>query len=168
MNLDVELNMKKTTLYRDGDSYVLATGESPKGFKGFLFITWTGPTPDALGENVTPLEDLKKLEKVEDVPDEWRSAFIDKGLLKPEPVKPVKRKKRRKVSEADEFVGHMAAGTDPVTAAVVSGVIDKPSLPVEPLLTVVEPTRGQSLCRSLLVMCFVYVVACAIGLMILG
>lgn len=152
--------MKKITLYQDGDSYVLATGECPKGFKDFLFMTWTGPSPDALSEGVTPLDDLNKLEKVEDVPDEWRLAFINKGLLKPAPV--VKRKKKRKVSATDEFVGHMAAGTDPVTAAVVSGIIDKPSL------TVIEPTQGQSLSCSLLTMFIVYVVVCAIGLMILG
>ena len=150
----VVLSMK-TTIYKEGDGYILATGESPKEFKGVLFVVWEGSI-DNLTEGVRTLDQLKKLEETDDIPDEWLDALADAAGVclesfdrddsepetEPEPVPTSSRvrkttrrqgKSARRQSKAsaarrdtpmDEFIGHCAVGTDPITAAVASGVFD--------------------------------------------
>lgn len=114
---------KQLEFYRDGDKYLVLTGESPKDFKDFLFICFKGDTPASVKEDVVTRDDLPKLTKVADVPDDWADAFEAAGIEMPE-VEVVEPPKRRasKRQKQDELVSHLAAGTDLYTAAVVSGV----------------------------------------------
>jgi hypothetical protein len=123
----------KTTFYKDGDNFLMATGESPKGFEKVLFVVWEGSI-DNLKEGVRTTEQLKKLEKVHvDEIDCWADAFAKASGVVIQ--KATKRKagstSARRDTPLDEFVGHCAAGTDVVTAAVVSGIIDEQSKPSE-------------------------------------
>lgn len=105
----------KRTFYKDGDGYIMATGKCPPAFKGVMFIVWEGLI-DNLKEGVRSLDQLKKLKKVDDVNWEWLDAFAEAAGFDAKPA--------RKDTPLDEFVGHCAAGTDPITAAVVSGLMD--------------------------------------------
>lgn len=129
----------KPTIYKTNDGYILATGESPKEFKDFLFVVWEGPI-DGLAEGVKTRDELKKLERADEVPDKWIDAFADAAGVcldalrgcdpEPQPAKPPIRRSARRAAPArrdnamDEFIGHCAVGTDPITAAVASGVFD--------------------------------------------
>lgn len=129
----------KTVVYKNGDGYILATDESPKDFKGYLFIVWEGSV-DKIVEGVRTKDELQQLEKANEVPDEWIDAFAKAtGLCldhlrgcdpAPEPAESSPRRSARRAAPArrddqmDEFVMHCAVGTDPITAAVASGVFD--------------------------------------------
>lgn len=116
----------KTTFYKDGDNFLMATGESPKGFEKALFVVWEGEI-DNLKEGIRTTEQLQKLEKTNDIPDIWLDAFVAaSGLVIQKAVKPkAAPSPSRRDAPLDEFVGHLTAGTDVVTAAVVSGIIDE-------------------------------------------
>jgi len=113
--------------YRDGDKFLMTTGECPKGFKGSLFVVWEGPI-DALKEGVKTQEQLKELEKVDDIDKEWLDAFAKAAGFDAEPVQKSEPKpavpSARRDTQMDEFLGHCAVGTDPITAAAASGVFD--------------------------------------------
>lgn len=129
----------KPVVYKNGDGYILVTGESPKEFKDYLFVVWEGPI-DGLTEGVKTRDELKQLEQADEVPDEWIDAFVDATAVcldhlrgcdpAPEPAESSPRRSARRAAparrdnEMDEFIGHCAAGTDPITAAVASGVFD--------------------------------------------
>ena len=129
----VVLSMKtKRKFYRDGDGYLMVTGERPNGFKGILFVVWEGDIDD-LKEGVRTLDQLKDLEEVHDIDWEWYQAFAERAGFDPEhePVEKPKRKSartnsRRRDTPLVEYVAHCAAGIDPITAAVASGVMDSP------------------------------------------
>lgn len=127
----------KPVVYKNGDGYILVTGESPKEFKDYLFVVWEGPI-DGLTEGVKTRDELKKLERADEVPDKWIDAFADAADVcldalyrhdpEPEPEAPVRRVRKATAAprddQMDEFVMHCAVGTDPITAAVASGVFD--------------------------------------------
>jgi hypothetical protein len=77
----------KITYYKAGDGYIAVTKESPKGFKGILFIGKTG-TLDKIVETAFEANQLRKLTKVTkaDVPAEWVKAL---GYEEPDPAPPV-------------------------------------------------------------------------------
>lgn len=125
----VVLSMKRT-FYKEGIGYIMATGECPPAFKGVMFVVWGGSV-NKLEEGVRSLDQLKKLEEVDEVPRDWLSAFADVAGFDIEPVPETKPSKPRTNSRdrdtpLDEFVGHCAVGTDPITAAVASGLFDQP------------------------------------------
>ena len=105
------MTRKQPTFYRSGDTYVALTGESPKDFKDYLFVAFTGNDPNSVSETCISRDDIQKMTKVDDVPADWADAFEAVGLKAP-----------RNTTEASElWVGHMAAGLDPFTAAAASG-----------------------------------------------
>lgn len=97
---------KKPTFYRDGDKYIVLTGESPKGFTGYLFAAFAGPDARSVEEGVISLDDLNKMESIEgdDIPDDWADMFRHKGIAiderkpepTPEPQQPCKSRKPSK------------------------------------------------------------------------
>jgi hypothetical protein len=118
----------KRAFYKEGNNFLMVTGECPKGFEKLLFVTWEGEI-DSLKEGVKTQDQLKQLEKIDAIPDEWLDAFVEASGFDADTIQKVtKRKARasasRRDTPLDEFVGHLAVGTDPVTAAVVSGLID--------------------------------------------
>ena len=76
--------------YKSDDSYVLTTGESPKGFRNVLYIAWSVEDDGGIMECVLSVADLAAMTSVEivDVPDEWYNAFSDvSGLFAKREVK---------------------------------------------------------------------------------
>lgn len=73
----------KITYYKAADGYAAVTSESPKGFKGILFIGKSG-TLDKIVETAFEANQLRKMTKVAkaDVPPEWVEAF---GYEEPDP-----------------------------------------------------------------------------------
>jgi hypothetical protein len=121
----------KRTFYKEGDRYIMATGECPPAFKGIMFVVWEGKL-GALKEGVKTLDQLKKLEEVDEIPEKWLDAFagaakLDLDSHKPKPeAKHTRAAPSKRDTPLDEFVGHCAAGTDSITAAVVSELFDEP------------------------------------------
>lgn len=112
--------MKQTTEYfRDHDRYVAITGEAPKRFPG-LVVAWTGDTPESIAETCLSVPTVREMIQVDEVPTEWATAFEAQGITPrkrstyPSSVRPPRR-------DEEEFVAHMAAGADPLTALVASG-----------------------------------------------
>ncbi|MHC4301018.1 MAG: hypothetical protein ACYS7Y_27400 [Planctomycetota bacterium] len=104
--------MARHDFYREGDTYLLATHKSPRGFAGIACIVWAG-TLDGVEENVRTTDQLKALVPVadQDVPDDWWALYVEAtGLIK-----------ERKPEQFEEFVGHCAIGTDVATGMAVSG-----------------------------------------------
>jgi len=169
----VVLSMKtKQKFYREGDGYLMVTGESPKGFKGILFVVWEGDIDD-LKEGVRTLDQLKDLEEVDDIDWEWYQAFAQRAGFDPEPkhveVEKPKRKKtransRRRDAPLVEYVAHCAAGLDPVTAAVASGVMDSPQEECEdePQIEVDPTFHGVvvSICALLGLLFYLFCLSC--------
>lgn len=124
---------RQLEFYRDGDRYVATTGECPQGFKDFLFLTLVGETPESVTETCYQGDQFTKLTQIEgaDVPDDWAEAFEKLGVTvprfepepEPEPEPPKQRRRHEPVVSEDEqeFLMHLAAGTDMLTAASVSG-----------------------------------------------
>lgn len=76
--------MKQQQFYKDGDAYIGATGECPKGFKDAIFVVWEG-SPANLTEGIRTADQLKKLEAVDTIPNAWGLAFRAKGFKWQEP-----------------------------------------------------------------------------------
>jgi len=78
---------RKAKYYRRGSQYLALTGESPKGFKGVLFVCRIGDSPGDIKEDVVDQNRLRDWEEVpsKEVPDDWFAAF---GLGKREKPKP--------------------------------------------------------------------------------
>jgi hypothetical protein len=82
--------------YKIDDSYILLTGESPRGFRGVLYAAWHGHAIDSFDETVLSVAQLAAMTPVEiaDVPDEWYNAFSNvsglfaarKPVAEPEPA----------------------------------------------------------------------------------
>ena len=94
---------KKPTFYRDDDRYITLTGESPKGFKDYLFVAFIGTDAGVVEEGVVCLDDINKMEAIEgaDVPNDWADMFRQKGVViedrKPEPApKPTRQPHQKK------------------------------------------------------------------------
>ncbi len=156
----------KRTFYKDGDKYIMATDECPKGFKGVLFVVWEGEI-DSLKEGVRTPDQLKKLERVDEVDREWLNAFAQAAGFDAEPderatTKPkVEPAPSRRDTPLDEFVGHCAVGTDPLTAAVVSGLFDAPRRKRkrdEPAIPVDETFHGVVVCICMLAGIVIYMI----------
>lgn len=66
----------KTTYYQTADGYIAVTNQSPRGFKGSLYIGKIGPL-DKVTETAFSPQQLCKLTPVDlaDVPAEWIEAF---------------------------------------------------------------------------------------------
>jgi hypothetical protein len=116
--------MARHNFYLEDNTYLLATGKSPKGFAGIACIVWAG-TLDGVEENVRTIGQLKALAPVadRDVPDAWWTLYVEAtGLIK-----------EREPERFEEFVGHCAVGTDIATGMVVSGygLDDEPAVPDE-------------------------------------
>lgn len=110
--------------YKDGDGYLMATGECPKGFEGVVYVVWTGE-PGKLKEGVRTAGQLKQLEEVHGVDRDWLDAFAEvAGPAEKAEAKRVARAAAQRKSSMDEFIAHCAAGTDFVTAAAASGVME--------------------------------------------
>lgn len=85
---------KKPKYYRSGEEYLALTGESPKGFKGVLFVCLTGGSPGDIKEDLVDENRLKGWEHVPDkeVPDDWFAAFgLEKREQTPTPEQPEPR-----------------------------------------------------------------------------
>jgi len=102
----VVLSMKKPTQYIE-DGKIITIKEWAKGMKNVLYVV----LEEDGSEGLRSVDQLKQLE-----------------MVREEPVVPrVKRQRRaRKGERLTEYAGHLAAGTDPVTAAVVSDVFNEP------------------------------------------
>jgi len=98
------------TFYQNGETYVALTGESPQGFKDYLFAAFTGKNPESVSETCISRNDIKKMTKVAEVPADWAGAFEAVGIEVP----------RNTTEETELWVGHMAAGLDPFTSAAAS------------------------------------------------
>jgi len=101
----------KTTYYRTGSDYFAVTDESPKEFKGVLFVG-RGGTLGSITEQVYEISALRKLKPVplKDMPNEWLLALgYDKPIVrKPKPV-------QRVVETVEEFPLLDAEGENLVT-----------------------------------------------------
>lgn len=114
----------KHSFYKDGNKFLLNTGESPKGFEKVLFVVWSGGI-DNLKEDIRTTDQLEKLEKINEVPDEWLDAFAAAAhitLPKPKAKAPKPAPTRRQ--QTNVFVDHLAAETDLVSAAVDSRLFE--------------------------------------------
>lgn len=78
---------KRPKYYRRGEEFLALTGESPKGFKGVLFVCLKGDSPGDIKEDVVDKNRLREWKKVpaDEVPEDWFAAF---GLEKRKVVKP--------------------------------------------------------------------------------
>jgi hypothetical protein len=74
--------MPKYNFYADNNKFVLVTNKSPKGLSGILYIVWKGDI-DNLTETAMSVSEIQKLQKVEDIPDDWYNAFASKVGLDP-------------------------------------------------------------------------------------
>ena len=78
----------KQQIYQDGDRYVALTGDCPRGFKGVLFVTFTGPDPSSIAEGVMGKDQLAEMESVDEVPEDWMDAFEAVGIRRKKPAAP--------------------------------------------------------------------------------
>lgn len=78
------MSVDPSIVYRDGGKLVRATGESPQQFKGVLFVTLEGDTPNTVGEHLRTLDQLRGLQIVDEpLTVEWVKAL---GLPEVEPI----------------------------------------------------------------------------------
>ena len=112
---------------RNGDKYVLDTGQSPRGFRGVVHIVWTG-TP--LREEAMSVERLARLPIVDadDVDDEWYDLLVARKLMPKREVDDsdaeettIESARRTEDERFGDFESHMAAGLDIVTSMAGSG-----------------------------------------------
>jgi len=102
---------RQPEFYQNGDAYVALTGESPQDFEDYIFVAFTGKDPESVNETCVSRNDIQKMIKVDNVPADWASAFEAVGIEVP----------RNTTEDTELWVGHMAAGLDPFTAAAASG-----------------------------------------------
>ena len=80
----------KITYFKTTDGYAAVSNESPKGFKGTLYITQVGDTPESVEETAVDPRQLSKWAEVDvnDLPGEWAKAFGIEEPAAPEVVEP--------------------------------------------------------------------------------
>jgi hypothetical protein len=110
------------TIRRDGDSFILDTGKSPKGFQGVVNIVWTG---NPLREEAMSVDRLARLPGVDDVDDEWYDLLVEKGLMPGREVDAeetaIASTRRIEDERFADFECHLASGLDIVTSMAGSG-----------------------------------------------
>jgi hypothetical protein len=150
----------KHKYYREGDGYILMTGECPKGFKGVMFVVWEGDLGN-LKEGVRMADQLKTLEEVDEIPGDWVAAFGHaSGLDLPDVQEPPQREARTtprgRDTSLDEFVAHSELGLEPGVAAVAAGLFDDdfPDEEVPPLTA-----EDQAFHNGLMIFCAVLGIA---------
>lgn len=106
--------MKATRYIENGQT--IETVEWVEGLRGVLAVV-----READGsEGLRTVDQLNKLDKVEDKP---RTPHCQSGT-------PRKKRTPKRDDRWVECAGHMAAGTDPVTSAVASGLFDRLNKPI--------------------------------------
>lgn len=113
--------MTQPTFYHRDGEYTALTGESPKNFPN-LFGAFTGPSPSTIKETCFPLNALGDRVEVNELPEDWATAFKNAGIKisEPEPEpEPEPKTKTRGIRE-EELLTHVASGLDPLTALAAS------------------------------------------------